>query len=174
MKKFDALIESLLSEASVASREKLYSHGSPESLRWLRKGGNLNGAPKDVKGYFDCSYRHLDTLWGGPKTVGEGYYCQYNALINLIGAPAGTIKGNFDCSHNCLETLDGAPKLVQGTFDCFANPLASLRGIPEARGYILPLRFRVEDALKEVARRKFEQGLDKDTLNTFGDFVAEL
>ena len=174
MKKFDALIESLLSEASAVSGEKLYSHESPESLRWLRKGGNLKGAPKDVKGYFNCSYRHLDTLWGGPETVGEGYYCQYNALINLIGAPAGTIKGNFDCSHNCLETLDGAPELVEEYFDCDHNPLKSLAGVPEAKSYFLPQKFTPAGARKEVARRKFEKGLDKETADTFGDFVNEL
>ena len=40
--------------------------------------------------------------------------------------------------------------------------------------YGLPKEFGKEDAKKEVERRKFRKGLDKGTLETFGDFVDQL
>ena len=119
---------------------------------WDREGGNLEGAPAEIEGSFYCNSHQLQSLEGSPSKV----------------------QGHFDCSYNQLESLEGAPEKVEGCFSCHHNPLTSLRGIPEASEYMLPVGFKAKDARKEVERRKFNKGLDPETLNAFGDFVAEL
>ena len=151
--KFDTLIESLLSEVTQDPGEKLPYHVyNSGDVAWGKKGGNLQGAPLEVIGNFLCGHCGLESLEGGPRKVG----------------------GFFNCSYNVLHDLKGAPELVEDYFDCDHNPLKSLEGVPEAKSYFLPRKFTPTDARKEVARRKFEKGLDKETVGTFGDFVAEL
>jgi hypothetical protein len=60
---------------------------------------SLTGAPKKVKGSFNCSNNQLSSLDGAPKKV----------------------KGDFDCSGNQLTTLDGTLKKVGGDFICGGN-----------------------------------------------------
>ena len=190
--KFETLFQSLL-EATQASSLP-YTTDSDGNVEWTRKGGNLEGAPQTVGGNFFCSGNRLQSLEGAPKEVGGNFYCYDNQLQSLEGAPK-TVGGGFDCSNNRLQSLEGAPKEVGGNFFCYNNrlqslegapqtvggnfycsdnPLKSLKGVPKARSYDLSKGFSEKDVEKEVAHREFEKGLDAETRDTFGDFVAEL
>ena len=150
--KFDTLYESLLEATQKPSVNLPYKIDSDGDVRWTRKGGNLEGAPKEVGGNFHCYSNLLKSLNGAPEKVG----------------------GDFYCSNNQLESLEGAPEKIGGHFYCPGNPLKSLKGIPEASSYTLPGGFMEEDARKEVERRRFRKDLDKETEETWGDFVDQL
>lgn len=62
---------------------------------------SLEGAPKEVGGYFDCiNCPSLKSLKGAPETVGTNFYCSYCiSLTSLEGAPK-KVGGNFHC-YNC-------------------------------------------------------------------------
>ena len=124
-----------------------------DNFHWTKMGAkNLVGVPQLVKGNFYCNGTDLQSLKGAPKVVG----------------------GDFACDNNDLETLEGAPEEIGGRFTCYGNHLKSLEGIPKAASYFLPNGFKEEDARKEVEKRRFRKGLDKETLGTFGDFIDEL
>lgn len=77
---------------------------------------SLAGCPREVDGYFSCSYNELTSLKGGPREVSGGFFC----------------RGNY------LTTLRGAPKFVGGDFSCTVNPeLKSLDGIGQVMGEII-------------------------------------
>ena len=166
--KFDTLYETLKSQVS-----SLYHIDTDGDVNWLRKEGNLEGAPEVVDYDFYAGHMGLSSLEGGPKTVKDGFYCYGNHLQSLKGSPS-VVKGDFDCECNWLETLEGAPEKIGGSFACNGNPLKSLKGIPEAKSYILPKEFTEKDARKEVEQRRFRKSLDTETLDTFGYFIAEL
>ena len=44
----------------------------------------LEGAPKEVSGWFDCSDNQLTTLEGAPKLVSSHFYCYNNPLPKEI------------------------------------------------------------------------------------------
>jgi hypothetical protein len=96
---------------------------------------SLEGAPKEVGGYFDCSFNKLTSLEGAPEKVGGKFDCSRNVLTSLAGAPkeVGGIFGIFNCSSNKLTSLEGAPSKVGG-FYCYKNKLTSLEGAPEKVG----------------------------------------
>ena len=95
----------------------------------------LEGSPREVGGYFNCSYNYnqLTTLEGSPKEVGGGFYCNNNQLITLEGGPR-SVGGDFGCSSNQLTTLEGSPKEVGGNFYCIDNQLITLEGGPREVG----------------------------------------
>ena len=157
---------------------------------------SLEGGPRVVKGDFGCDHNKLKNLKGGPQVVGKRYWCGFNLLRSLDGAPK-EVGGGFSCSQSCLRSLEGAPRKVGGDFHCYSNSMKTLKGGPEevkglydcspnvdlvslegiavgANAYIIPEQFNDEDLKKAFERSKFEKGLDKDTLDTFGDFVDEL
>ena len=170
--KFDSLVESILGEAQKPNR-KPYHFEAEVHVIWSRKGGNLEGAPRVVQGTFQADDARLDSLQGGPRVVKGSFFCDGNKLTSLEGAPE-IVGQSFFCYSNNLKTLEGAPDRVEEMFNCNNNPLESLKGISEAKHYHLPEGFTEEDARKEVAKRRFEQSLDKDTKDTFGDFIGEL
>ena len=194
--KFDALFQDLLEATQKSSKGELpYKSDADGDLVWTRRGGNLEGAPKEVMGGFYCANNQLVSLEGAPKTVGGSFVCFANHLKDLKGAPEKvgrdfscndnfieSLEGapkevgrDFFCSGNLLQNLEGAPEVIRGrVFACTRNPLTSLRGIPNAETYSLPEGFTEKDASKELRRRKFESNLDSETLSTFGDFVSEL
>ncbi len=59
----------------------------------------LEGAPREVGGYFSCNNNQLTTLEGAPQKVGRGFYCQDNGLTSLEGAPQ-KLGGYFFCGNN--------------------------------------------------------------------------
>ena len=91
---------------------------------------SLEGAPKSVGGYFNCSDNQLTSLEGVPKSVGGNFYCSSNQLTSLEGAPK-SVGGDFDCYNNNLTSLEGVPKSVGGNFYCSKNQLTSLEGAPQ-------------------------------------------
>jgi hypothetical protein len=95
---------------------------------------SLEGCPKEVGGYFDCSNNELISLEGCPELINGRFDCSYNELTSLDGCPKEV--GDFDCSDNELTSLEGGPKKVKN-FDCNDNLLNSLVGCPEeVGGYI--------------------------------------
>ena len=151
-----------------------YYFGEGGDCIWTRKKGDLQGAPEVVEGSFRCVGHGLTRLKGAPREVGGGFFCHSNRLRTLEGAPQ-KVGGDFFCDNNDLESLEGAPEKVGGLFSCCFNPsLKSLEGIPEAADHEVPFGFGEKDVQKELEKRRFRQSLDKDTLDTFGDFVAEL
>jgi hypothetical protein len=59
---------------------------------------SLEGAPKEVGGYFDCDHNQLTSLEGAPKEVGRDFDCSHNQLTTLKGI--GIVKGRVYCSDN--------------------------------------------------------------------------
>ena len=98
---------------------------------------SLEGAPKEVGDWFDCSHNNqLISLEYAPKKVGGSFECSYNdQLTSLEGAPKEVV-GNFNCStNNQLTSLEGAPKKVGVEFNCsYNNQLTSLEGAPKEVG----------------------------------------
>ena len=94
---------------------------------------SLEGAPKEVKGYFVCSdCKNLTTIEGAPKKC-KFFNCSWcPKLTSLEGAPK-EVKEFFDCSYcNKLTSLKGAPKKIRGVFNCTnCKNLTSLEGAPE-------------------------------------------
>ena len=69
--KFDALFQDLLEATQKSSKGELpYKSDADGDLVWTRRGGNLEGAPKEVMGGFYCANNQLVSLEGAPKTVG--------------------------------------------------------------------------------------------------------
>lgn len=100
---------------------------------------SLQGAPRIVKGAFDCKRNYfLETLKGGPEEVGGTYLCRNNEnLRSLQGAPR-KIEKDFICA-GCekLETLQGGPQYVKGNFMCMRTQITSLIGAPKYVGRTL-------------------------------------
>jgi len=98
---------------------------------------SLEGAPKSVDGYFDCSNTsNLTSLKGAPKSVSGYFSCSGNPkLTSLKGAPEN-VGASFYCSHNPkLKSLKGTPKNVFGSFWCsYDVNLISLDGISKNIG----------------------------------------
>ena len=94
---------------------------------------SLEGAPEEVGGHFDCQDNQLTSLEGAPRQVGGNFYCSYNQLTSLEGSP-DYVGGNFYCSYNQLSNLKGAPKQVGGGFYCGNNQLIDLQGAPSYVG----------------------------------------
>ena len=59
---------------------------------------SLEGGPREVQGFFDCSYcPNLKSLAGSPDYVRDSFYCTGNSK---------------------LKSLKGGPKMVDGSFYC--------------------------------------------------------
>jgi len=82
---------------------------------------SLEGAPKIVNGYFDCSNNKLTSLKFAPGKVSGNCYCHDNELTTLEGAPK-EIGGFFNCEGNKLTSLEGIPKELGGIVYCKYNP----------------------------------------------------
>ena len=93
---------------------------------------SLKGAPEKVKGYFDCNNNNLTSLEYAPKEVGDKFNCSHNNLTSLKGAPKKV--GDFYCGFNNLTSLEYAPKEVKGDFYCYTNKLITLKGCPKKVG----------------------------------------
>ena len=76
-----------------------------------------------IKRYFDCNGCNITSLEGAPKKVGGYFDCSYcNNLKTLEGAPE-EVGGTFCCNHCIkLKNLKGAPKSVGGGFYCGECP----------------------------------------------------
>lgn len=85
----------------------------------------LEGCPKEVGGWFNCSRNQLVNLIGGPLKVGLGVICYDNQLISLEGAPE-EVGWDFDCSDNQLRNFKGKPKHIGGRFIYDNNPMDQL------------------------------------------------
>jgi len=94
---------------------------------------SLDGAPKEVVGYFYCDNNKLTSLSGAPDKVGGHFDCSSNKLTSLTGAP-DKVVGHFSCYNNELTSLTGAPDKVDGHFNCDNNKLESLTGAPDKVG----------------------------------------
>ena len=72
-----------------------------------------------IESYFDCNGCNITSLKGSPKEVGGYFDCSYcKNITTLEGAPKET-DGYFSCSHcDKLETLKGAPKWVGSCLYC--------------------------------------------------------
>jgi len=79
----------------------------------------LEGAPKTVGGYFDCSHcTSLKTLEGAPETVG----------------------GYFDCSHcTSLKSLEGISMKIEGRIYLNGTPFSDLEKELNDNKELLPL-----------------------------------
>ena len=72
-----------------------------------------------IESYFDCNGCNITSLEGSPKEVGGYFDCSYcKNITTLEGAPKET-DGYFSCSRcDKLETLKGAPKWVGSCLYC--------------------------------------------------------
>jgi len=102
------------------------------NVTWLRKEGNLKGAPEIIEGKFDCSHCDIRSLEGGPTIVKGDYYCNHNPNLKSIKGAPYVVGGNFSCLLCDIRSLEGGPKIVKGNYICSNNPnLTSLEGAPE-------------------------------------------
>ena len=111
-----------------------------------------------IKSYFDCNGCNITSLEGSPKEVGGYFDCSYcNNLKTLEGAPE-EVGGYFGCS-NCvkLKTLKGAPKKVGGFFSCSScGKLKSLEGAPEKICERLNCRYCDNLKITDSDRKKYK------------------
>jgi hypothetical protein len=94
---------------------------------------SLEGAPKEVGGYFYCSDSKITSLEGAPKVVGGNFYCSDTKITSLEGAPE-KVGGNFSCYNTKITSLEGSPKVVSGNFYCTGTKITSLEGSPKVVG----------------------------------------
>ena len=83
--------------------------------------------------YFNCGHAKITTLEGSPKYVGGFFDCSHcNNLVSLEGAPE-EVNGSFNCNcNNNLISLEGAPQKVGRDFFCgHCQKLTSLKGAPK-------------------------------------------
>jgi len=90
---------------------------------------SLEGAPKVVKGNFNCSYNtKLTSLKGSPDKVDGHFECYSTSITSLKGSP-DNVDCNFNCSNTKLTSLEGAPNTIGGNFWCRYNPKLTQDGI---------------------------------------------
>ena len=92
----------------------------------------LNGYPKRIGGYFDCSYNDLSSLQGMPEEVDGDIYLESNKISFLDGLPNEVI-GDLYLSYNQLKNLDGISKEIFGNLSLTDNnqltSLEALKGV---------------------------------------------
>jgi hypothetical protein len=82
--------------------------------------------PEYTKGFFDCSKNPLlNSLEGAPKEVDSWFDCSFDKLDSLEGAPI-KIGSSFSCYSCDLISLEGGPEYIGGNFNCYGNELISL------------------------------------------------
>ena len=127
---------------------------------------SLEGAPKEVDGWFDCSKcENLKSLVGAPEKVGGYFNCSCcENLKSLEGAPK-EVGGWFDCSEcENLTSLEGAPEKVGGRFECsWCKNLVSLEGAPKKVGEYFDCSWCFN--LKESGRYLVQDGQYYDLFN---------
>ena len=95
---------------------------------------SLEGAPKIVKGDFDCSYcNRLNTLKHSPEIVEGKFICKRCKNIEYLDCKTKVVKGFFNCSEcNNIKSLQGAPEIIEGDFNCYwCDNLETLEGAPK-------------------------------------------
>ncbi len=65
---------------------------------------SLEGCPKYVGNFFDCSNNRITSLKGGPKVVIYSYYCNGNNIKNFKGFPE-----DYDSSENSSIHITSTP-----------------------------------------------------------------
>ena len=88
----------------------------------------LNGYPKRVGGYFDCSYNDLSSPQGMPEEVGGDISFEYSNLNFLVGLPK-KVNGELNLIGNQLVNLKGISKKIDGSLFVSDNPLGSLNDL---------------------------------------------
>jgi hypothetical protein len=107
--------------------------GAPKEVRgnfdcsgiWLT---SLSFAPTKVFGSFNCCENQLRSLEGCPKEVGSHFACQANNLTSLKHSP-NVIFGEFNCENNYINSFAGAPQRINGDFLACDNSIKSLKDI---------------------------------------------
>ena len=67
----------------------------------------LEGAPKTVGGYFDCSHcTSLKTLEGAPETVGGYFYCSYCTSLKSLEGISMKIEGRIYLNGTPFSDLE--------------------------------------------------------------------
>lgn len=133
---------------------------------------SLEGAPKEVKGFFTCfACKYLTSLEGAPEKVGSDFSCKHcSNLRTLKGAPK-EVGGRFDCSVcGKITSLEGAPEKVKGNFSCTeCYKLKSLEGAPKEVGGVFDYSFcdsldhrKLHNELKKIKAADFKN----DTLSS--------
>ena len=73
-----------------------------------------------IKSYFDCNGCNITSFEGAPKEVGGYFDCSYCKNITTFEGAPKKVDKSFDCSDcDSLKSLEGAPKKVGGDFFCF-------------------------------------------------------
>ena len=80
---------------------------------------SLEGSPREVQGFFDCSYcQHLTSLEGSPDFVRDSFYCTGNSkLKSLKGGPKHVGEGFYctDCGKRfTAKDIKNAKIIVKG------------------------------------------------------------
>jgi hypothetical protein len=62
---------------------------------------SLEGSPRKVFGFFDCSHcKNLTSLKGSPELVTQNFYCNNNPKLKSLKDGPKTVEGSFYCG-NC-------------------------------------------------------------------------
>ena len=146
-------------------------HGSPVKVGDLEARMNgrlrsLEGGPRFVTNYVDCTSCGLETLLGAPEKIGGNFYCDDNYLENLLYGPK-YVGRTMTCSGNNLTSFIGAPEFIGGDFIATRNPLTPAgmqEGLPKKLGGELLCKpcsrnFRTKRALSENALLDFSRAV---------------
>jgi hypothetical protein len=80
---------------------------------------SLEGSPREVQGFFDCSYcPNLTSLEGAPDYVRDSFYCTGNSKLKSLKGGPKMVDGGFycaDCGKKFKEKdIMNAKIIVQG------------------------------------------------------------
>ena len=80
---------------------------------------SLEGSPREVQGFFDCSYcPDLKSLEGAPDYVRDSFYCTGNSKLKSLKGGPKMVDGGFyctDCGKQFKEKdIMNAKIIVQG------------------------------------------------------------
>jgi len=96
---------------------------------------SLRGAPRSVRGFFNCGNNKLTSLKHCPTIIQGDFYCYENKLTSLEHCPE-SVGGDFYCSGNGLTSLEHCSESVGGSFYCYDNRITSLEHCPRVgRGF---------------------------------------
>lgn len=80
---------------------------------------SLEGSPRKVQGFFDCSHcPNLTSLEGSPDYIRDSFYCTGNSKLKSLKGGPKHIGGNFycmDCGKQfTVKDIKNAKIIVQG------------------------------------------------------------
>ncbi len=108
----------------------IINSGEERTLFDISVNGEKDFADSKWYGEFNCQFKNLTTLEGGPSEIFGNFKIAGNDLKSLKGSPR-KIRGCYDVSNNQLKNLEGVTPDIGSYFSCSNNnkDITSLKNI---------------------------------------------